>query len=212
MKADNLNVILSIRNLRFSYNASSGSRSSDDRAGARGMRGHNVLEIDSLDFHAGGCHALLGPNGCGKTTLLKLAGNLLTPTSGTVTVPARAVLVHQHPYLLSGTVFSNVSYGLRMKKYPKHEIFRQVSAELDRWGLSLLKDRPSAKLSGGERQRTAIARAMVLKPDILLLDEPTASVDPENISQMEELIIGCNTNRYNCNFKHPSYRFCLPYC
>ncbi len=148
----------------------------------------NVLDISRLDIPEKGCHAILGPNGCGKTTLLKLAAGLLVPESGVVETNANAVMVHQHPYLLSGSVFSNVAYGLKIKKIPRDEIERRVTAELDRWGLQALKDRHSQKLSGGEKQRTAIARAMVLKPDLLLLDEPTASVDPENISQMENLI------------------------
>jgi molybdopterin-binding protein len=188
MRAERMDALLSIRNLSFSYEAGEGRRDSETGTGGRGMKGRNVLDIDSIDIVSAGCYAILGPNGCGKTTLLKLIGNLLKPGSGTVSVQAKAVLVHQHPYLLSGTVFNNVAYGLRIKKLPKKDISVLVSAELDRWGLSHLKDRQSAKLSGGEKQRTAIARAMVLKPDILLLDEPTASVDPENISQMEDLI------------------------
>jgi tungstate transport system ATP-binding protein len=146
------------------------------------------VDIDNLEIGGTGCHVFLGPNGCGKTTLLKIIAGLLKPAEGRVSVNAKAVLVHQNPYLLSGTVFQNVAYGLRVKKTDRAETAERVTAELERWGLTSLRDRPASKLSGGERQRTAIARAMVLRPDIMLLDEPTASVDPENIVQMEELI------------------------
>ena len=177
MTADRTDQIVDIRDLRFSY------------PGSRGVTGRSkFLQIDSLSIGRGGCHIILGPNGCGKTTLLKLIAGLLSPDSGSIDCGSRAVLVHQHPYLLSTSVFGNVAYGLKIRKLPKAEISVRVDSELDRWGLSGLSDRHSSKLSGGERQRTAIARAMVLQPEILLLDEPTASVDPENISQMEALI------------------------
>ncbi|MBI9106695.1 MAG: ATP-binding cassette domain-containing protein [Spirochaetales bacterium] len=171
---------VSIRNLKFSYELPAGKNK-------RGVSSY-VLDLEELDIHSGGCHVILGPNGCGKTTLLKLIAGLITPTEGHLEMNAKAVLVHQRPYLLSGTVYHNVSYGLRIRKTAKHEIEQRVLSELENWGLLHLKDRSTAKLSGGEKQRTAIARAMVIRPDILLLDEPTASVDPDNISQMEELI------------------------
>ncbi len=165
---------MKIENLKFSYETQAAD--------------NIVLDIERLNITAGGCYALLGPNGCGKTTLLKIIAKLLKPSSGTVSGNGGAVLVHQHPYLLSGSVFSNVAYGLKIRKIPHDEIKKRVEEELECWGLSGLKDRPSSSLSGGESQRTAIARAMVLKPEILLLDEPTASVDPKNIIHMEKLI------------------------
>lgn len=180
MKNKGLRSGIFIRNLKFSY----------ELPVSRNRRGETsrVLDLEQLDIKSGGCHVIVGPNGCGKTTLLKLIAGLLEPSEGQLEMTARAVLVHQRPYLLSGTVFHNVAYGLRIRKTPRAEIEERVTAELESWGLMHLKDRSSAKLSGGEKQRTAIARAMVLRPDILLLDEPTASVDPDNINQMEELI------------------------
>jgi tungstate transport system ATP-binding protein len=180
MKDNKLAERISIRGLKFSY----------ELPVSRTRRGEpfHVLDLQELELPNGGCHVILGPNGCGKTTLLKLIAGLLQPTAGRLVMNAKAVLVHQRPYLLSGTVYHNVSYGLKIRKTPKPEIEERVSTELENWGLSPLRDRSSSKLSGGEKQRTAIARAMVLRPDILLLDEPTASVDPDNITQMEELI------------------------
>ena len=147
-----------------------------------------ILDIGHLQISETGCHAVLGPNGCGKTTLLKLIAGLLVPDSGVIDGKDGAVLVHQNPYLLSGTVYHNVAYGLKIRRIHGEEIRRRVLTELDRWGLGHLKDRHSSRLSGGEKQRTAIARAMILRPGILLLDEPTSSVDPEKIGQMEKLI------------------------
>jgi len=173
-------ISISVRDLKFNYELPVSKN--------RREESYKVLDLKQLDIPSGGCHVILGPNGCGKTSLLKLVAGLLQPSEGRLDVNAKAVLVHQRPYLLSGTVFHNVAYGLKIRKTPKHEIEERVNAEIKSWGLGHLKGRSSAKLSGGEKQRTAIARAMVLRPDILLLDEPTASVDPDNINQMEELI------------------------
>ncbi|MDC7227910.1 MAG: ATP-binding cassette domain-containing protein [Spirochaetales bacterium] len=150
--------------------------------------GRPALNLELLELPRSGCHALLGPNGCGKTTLLKILAGFLVPESGRVEGNEDGVLVHQHPYLLSASVFNNVAYGLKVRRISKKEIEQRVDAELERWGLSELRNRHCMHLSGGERQRTAIARAMVLNPAILLLDEPTASIDPDNVTHMEGLI------------------------
>ena len=182
MKAESVSAVRAA-DLGFSY-----SRAEKGGRTAAGDKPATVLDIPLLEIPAGGCRVILGPNGCGKTTLLKLIAGLLKPDRGLLQCSSETVLVHQNPYLLSSTVFGNVAYGLKIRKTEKALLVRLVDEELANWGLHHLRDRHASKLSGGERQRAAIARAMVLKPDILLLDEPTASVDPENISQMETLI------------------------
>ena len=162
-----------------------------------------VLDLPSLDIRSQGVTVLIGPNGSGKTTLLKLLNGLLTASTGRIFYKARplaadvftelrkqSVLVHQDPYLFDGNVYGNVSYGLRLRRLPAPEIRRRVTEVLEAVGLSGFEHRRARRLSGGERQRVAIARALVLDPQLLLLDEPTASVDAESIRLLEQLILG----------------------
>ena len=161
-----------------------------------------VLDLPFLDIRSQGVTVLIGPNGSGKTTLLKLLNGLLTASTGRILYKARpldadvfaelrqqSVLVHQDPYLFDGNVYGNVSYGLRVRRLPAPEIRRRVTEVLEAVGLSGFEHRRARRLSGGERQRVAIARALVLEPELLLLDEPTASVDSESIRLLEQLIL-----------------------
>lgn len=161
---------------------------------ARGMRKTFrtgfTIDVESIDVRAGSTLAVLGPSGSGKSTLLSILGLLERPDSGTVLldgVPVRAsdrasrsvmAAVFQRPYLIKGSVASNVSYGLRLRHIPKDEQARRVDAALCRVGLEGFAHRSAGTLSGGEAQRVALARALVLEPRILLLDEPLASLDP----------------------------------
>ncbi|MCF7929240.1 MAG: ATP-binding cassette domain-containing protein [Spirochaetales bacterium] len=158
-----------------------------------------VLSISDLDLEEGKVHVLLGPNGSGKTTLMKLLNRLLTRQSGRIKlrgvdlleseeVRRSTVYVHQNPLLLSGTVYDNVAYGLKLRKLDREEIRRRVLRTLKIVGLEGFERKRSNALSGGEAQRVAIARALVLEPSVLLLDEPTASVDRKNVRRIEELL------------------------
>ncbi len=165
--------------------------------------GRTVLEVSDLAVRRGEIMTLLGENGSGKTTLLRLLGLLIRPASGSVVFGgeevdfgnARRLLelrrsmaaVMQEPLLCRMSVRRNVALGLRFRGLPKSETERRVNSWLERLSISHLAGRPAAKLSGGEAQRTSLARAMVLDPDVLFLDEPFAALDaPTRQAQLLE--------------------------
>ena len=161
--------------------------------------GRLAVNIGRAEFEEGKIHVFLGPNGSGKTTLLKLLNRLMLPASGEIEfdgtpvrksseVRDKTVYVHQDPLLLSGTVFDNVAYGLRVRGLKRRDAEKKVMETLRIVALEGFERRKSTALSGGEKQRVAIARALVLEPRGLLLDEPTASVDRENVSRIEEIL------------------------
>lgn len=132
----------------------------------------------SLSLAAGDRLVLTGRNGSGKSTLLHVLAGLLRPSAGRVEgllPPGQAVLVHQRPHLFRGTARSNVVLGAHLAGAPA----ALADAWLERLGLSQTGSRPASALSGGERRRVALARALARAPDLLLLDEPFAELDPE---------------------------------
>jgi len=147
--------------------------------------------LDNVDFvvPAGSLTSLLGPSGSGKSTLLRAIAGLDKPDSGTVIINGRDVtseppqrrgigFVFQHYAAFKHlTVRDNVAFGLRIRKTPKNEIKRKVDDLLDVVGLGGFKDRYPAQLSGGQRQRMALARALAIDPEVLLLDEPFGALD-----------------------------------
>ncbi len=157
--------------------------------------GADILTDISLALRPGKPTVLLGPNGAGKTTLLRLAMGLLRPSSGGVTwggrenaAPARRAIVFQRPVMLRRSAAANVRYGLAAAGV-KRPLRRARAAELlDLVGLADLAERPARRLSGGEQQRLALARALARDPEILFLDEPTASLDPAGTKAVEDII------------------------
>ncbi|MFC1575511.1 ATP-binding cassette domain-containing protein [Gemmatimonadota bacterium] len=155
--------------------------------------GRTVLSVPHLAVRRGEILTLLGENGSGKTTLLRLLGLLVRPHEGRVVLggeevdfgSARRLLelrrrmagVMQEPLLCRMSVRRNVALGLRFRRLPKPETERRVDAWLQRLSISHLGDRQASNLSGGEAQRTSLARAMVLDPEALFLDEPFAALD-----------------------------------
>ncbi len=170
-----------------------------------GYDSKQVLAIDHLGFEERKIHVLLGPNGSGKTTLLKLLNRLLPLQKGEIcfegsslekdpTFREKTVYVHQNPLLLSGSVYENIAYGLKLRKMAKQEIESRVEEALSIVGLEGFEKRKNSALSGGETQRVAIARALVLKPTVLLFDEPTSSVDRENVGRIEQILLEIKEN------------------
>lgn len=157
----------------------------------------------SLDIRAGEVFTFIGPSGCGKTTLLRLIDLLDQPTTGTLFFGGqdtagteterlqfrrRMAMVFQKPAVLSTTVAANVSFGLKFRGVPEDEMQQKVSAALELVGLADFARRMAVTLSGGEMQRVALARAIVTEPEVLLLDEPTANLDPVSSDLIENLI------------------------
>jgi ABC-type sulfate/molybdate transport systems ATPase subunit len=139
-----------------------------------------ICEVPQLEVVTGGRVAVLGSNGSGKSTLLRVLAGLETNYGGIVRTEVQqgsVGYVHQRPHLFRGTVLSNVGYGLRQTGMKSPERDQRASDWLDRLGIENLRDRNVARLSGGERRRVAIARAMVMEPKLLLLDEPFADLD-----------------------------------
>lgn len=169
-------------------------------------RKREVLQVDQLEIYPGEILALVGPSGAGKSTLLRLLNFLEPPSEGRVifhgttfrqgkemptSLRRRVTTVFQQPYLLNRTVAANVQYGLRLRKNPNSHAL--VEAALAQVGLDHLAQQRARTLSGGEGQRVALARALVTQPEVLLLDEPTANLDPYNVGMIEKII--AETNR-----------------
>ncbi len=167
--------------------------------------GRTVLDIDRLQVQRGEVLAVVGPSGSGKSTLLRLLNFLEVPSAGRIFFAGRPVpqpaplatlrqvtMVFQRPQLLNRSVEANVAYGLKLRGLLSDG---RVERALRRVGLAELAQAPAHRLSGGEAQRVALARAMVLKPAALLLDEPTANLDPYNVGLIEDLIRAQNAQQ-----------------
>ncbi|PKO83159.1 MAG: ABC transporter ATP-binding protein [Betaproteobacteria bacterium HGW-Betaproteobacteria-11] len=148
-----------------------------------------ILDDVSLALAAGRT-VILGPNGAGKSTLLRLIHGLLRPHGGWLSWrrPLSQAMVFQKPVLLRTTALGNVIYGLKLKQPDAAKCRRRAEAALDRAGLLHLAAHPARLLSGGEQQRVALARAWALEPELLILDEPTASLDPASTREVERII------------------------
>ncbi len=154
-----------------------------------------VLNINRLDIIPNAIYSLIGPNGAGKTSLLQILAFLDKPSSGTISFndqPVRfneknlhrlrkkVVLLDQSPILFTGTVYKNVEFGLKVRKIPGDLRKKRIEEMLELVGMEKFADYETQGLSGGEVKRVALARALAIRPDVLLCDEPTANVDREN--------------------------------
>ena len=147
------------------------------------LDGVEALTLPSLTIEDGERIAIVGSNGSGKSTLLRVLAGLLAPTTGTadgLPAPGRSVLVHQRPYLFRGTARENVEFALGVAGKPRGDATKWLA----RVGAAELADRPASVLSGGEITRVALARALCVEPELLLLDEPFAALDDEGADRL----------------------------
>lgn len=169
--------------------------------------GRITLDIPELTLPAGKITSLIGPNGAGKTTLLQLLSFLDIPSSGTISFQSapvrfvekalqplrqRVVLVDQYPILFTGSVKKNLGFGLKVRKIDKKKRDQLVAEALEMVGMQDFMYAEAHKLSGGETKRVALARALVVSPDVLLCDEPTANVDAENQEIIQNILALAN--------------------
>ena len=161
--------------------------------------GRVVLDIGSLEIRRGETLAVIGPSGSGKSTLLRLLQFLERPTSGrlwfderpvdsepALDVRRRVTTGFQRPFVLNRSVRANLAFGLHVRGWSNRPA--EIDHLLTALGLAPLAHAPAQSLSGGEIQRVALARALAFDPDVLLLDEPTANLDPRNVRLVEDLI------------------------
>jgi tungstate transport system ATP-binding protein len=169
----------------------------------KGYGDKTILKDLSYVFDEKKVYVIMGPNGSGKTTFLKICALLETPDKGEVhyynstnkILPKDINLLRKITYvfpevgIFNTSVFDNVAYGLKIRGFNKKEINSKVEEVLDFVGLSHKKKQNALTLSSGEAKRMGLARAMVIKPEFLFLDEPTAFVDTENTKLIERLLI-----------------------
>ncbi|WP_407178689.1 ABC transporter ATP-binding protein [Bradyrhizobium sp. STM 3562] len=154
-----------------------------------------ILDGLNLTITQGAPTLLIGPNGAGKTSLLRLCMGLTAPSSGRITwggrldrAPTRRAIVFQRPVMLRRSASANIAYALAQAGVPRKDRASRIDDLLQRVGLPELAHRPARRLSSGEQQRLALARALARDPEILLLDEPTANLDPAATRGVEEII------------------------
>jgi tungstate transport system ATP-binding protein len=176
---------------------------------SKAYEAREVLAIEAMEVKRGEILALVGPSGSGKSTLLRLLNFLEAPTQGWIEyggvrfeagkdmpleLRRRVTTVFQRPMLLDRSVWDNVTYSLQLRGQRDVQVPAQIV--LERVGLAGLAQQNARRLSGGEAQRVALARAMILRPDVLLMDEPTANLDPYNVGLIEKIIHQVN-REYN---------------
>lgn len=200
--ADAAVPMVETRGLGFHYPLPAGER------GGQAATNHPPALFIDFDWSVrrGETWAVVGPSGCGKTTLLYLLAGLRAPTAGQIRVAGQAVstgrrqtglILQDHGLLPWATAAENAGLGLRVRGVPAAERRRIVGEWLDRLGIAEAAARYPAQLSGGQRQRVAVARALALEPDLLLMDEPFASLDALTREESQEMLIGLTVGRPN---------------
>lgn len=175
---------------------------------SKDYKGNQVLIDCSFSFKSNGIYVLTGPNGCGKSTLLRICALIEEPDRGEICFKSEGILINRDLDLkrritlvlpkvgvFNSSVFRNVAYGLMIRDIYGKEVDERVSRALEFAGLDSKKNQNALTLSSGETQRLGIARALVIEPEILFLDEPTASVDHKNTEIIENLILRMRKDR-----------------
>lgn len=175
---------------------------------SKSYNGNSILKNCLFSFDSGNTYALMGPNGSGKSTFLRICALLEEPDKGEINyfsgetilsknieLKRRITVVLPRIGVFNTTVFKNVAYGLKIRKIDKRESEERVSNALDFVALSHKREQNALTLSSGETQRLGIARAMVIEPDVIFLDEPTASIDIKNTEIVEDIIMKMKEQR-----------------
>lgn len=157
-----------------------------------------LFELRDMEFKSGRINVLMGRNGIGKSTLFNIIAGLDEDYEGSIAYDGEALsrekmqditLVSQKPYILNRSVYENLAYPLRLRKYSKREIEEKVEFYIEKLQLKELRDQNGRSLSGGEMQRVSLGRALIFSPKLLLLDEYTASIDERSLGFMEEIVL-----------------------
>ncbi|SHJ63185.1 ATP-binding cassette domain-containing protein [Paramaledivibacter caminithermalis] len=163
-----------------------------------------VLNIKSLSLEKGKIYGIIGPNGAGKSTMLRIIAGLEEAKKGTILynkkhlngeIIKNLTYLNQKPYLLRTSVFNNIAYPLKLRKYKKETLKKKVIEIVKEFNIFDLRHQPATNLSGGEAQKVALARALIFEPELLLLDEPTANIDPNSLELIEKKIIKRNREK-----------------
>lgn len=155
-----------------------------------------VLDLEGVIIEKGTRTAVIGPNGAGKSTLLNIVSRIDSASEGGVIYesedPRLVTQVFQQPYMLRTSVERNIQYPLRLRNWPEDRMKQRSDELMEELGLLDLRNQKAWKLSGGETQKVALARALSFQPSLLLLDEPTANIDPATTAEIEEMLLKIN--------------------
>lgn len=174
---------------------------------SKSLQGYQIIKKIDLDIKKGEIITLVGPSGSGKSTLLRCLNRLIEPDTGTISYDSKdyssipitnlrktMVMVPQESVMFPGTIHDNISFGIKIHDMNEDGIVQQSIRDA---GLSeSFLSKNADKISGGEKKRVALARALALQPEVLLLDEPTSGVDPKNIETVEQNIINFTKHRH----------------
>lgn len=181
-------------------------------------RGTFTLHVDELEIKPREVFAILGRTGAGKTVLMEAIAGAFSFDSGSILLDGKdaaslpiqqrhmGVVYQDHALFPHMTVRNNIAYGLKMNGYPREEIDRRVNSQLALFGIEGIADKHPGIISGGESQRTALARALVLRPEILLLDEPFSALDPSTKERMYETVRDIHA-RFDCTIVFVTHDF-----
>lgn len=160
-----------------------------------------VLDLPKANVKSGSIYSIIGPNGAGKSTLIRILAGIDNASSGKILynesafdddVRKRITLLFQKPYMMNLNVYENIAYPLKIRGFSKCDIGSRVDELLGILDLHDIKSQRASTLSGGEAQKVALARGLVFRPELVLLDEPTASIDPVSTLLMEKLVTQTN--------------------